>query len=93
VCVEALMQEIVSTITSKGQVTIPADVRRHLGVGEHDTIVFVLEDNGDVRLSVPDYPTIQSLRGIAGSLPRPRSWQEVKEIAREDHADAVAQSS
>jgi len=86
------MQEIISTITSKGQVTIPAAVRRHLGVGTRDKIAFVLEDDGQVRLSVPQYPTIESLRGSAGSLPRPLSWQEVKEIAREDHAEDVARS-
>ena len=84
------MQEIVSTITSKGQVTIPAAVRRHLGVGTNDSIAFVLEDNGEVRLSVPHYPTIQSLRGIAGSLPRPMSWQDVEEIAQEERAELLA---
>jgi AbrB family looped-hinge helix DNA binding protein len=84
------MQEIVSTITSKGQVTIPAAVRRHLGVGKNDSIAFVLEDNGEVRLSVPHFPTIQSLRGIAGSLPHPLSWQEVEEIAQEERAEQQA---
>src|ERR671939_110854 len=88
----ASVQEIVSTITSKGQVTIPAAVRRHLGVGRHDKIVFILEEDGAVKLSVPCYPTIESLRGIAGSLPRPLSWQAVEEIAREDHAEETARS-
>jgi antitoxin PrlF len=85
------MREIVSTITSKGQVTIPTAVRRHLGLGMNDRIVFVLEDSGEVRLSVLRYPTIQSLRGIAGSLPRPMSWQEVEEIAQEDRAEQLAE--
>ena len=87
------MREIISTITSKGQVTIPAEVRRRLGVGECDKIVFVIEDSGDVKLTVPHYPTIQSLRGIAGSLPSPLPWQEIQEIAHEEHADDVARSS
>jgi antitoxin PrlF len=86
------MQEIVSTITSKGQVTIPAAVRRHLGVGTNDKIAFVLEDDGQVRLSVPHYPTIESLRGIAGSLPKPLTWHEIEEIAHEDHIEEVAKS-
>jgi antitoxin PrlF len=86
------MQEIVSTVTSKGQVTIPAAVRRHLGIGTKDKIAFVLEDNGEVRLSLPRYPSIQSLRGIAGSLPRPIPWQEVAEVAQEEHAEDVAKS-
>ena len=79
------MKQIVSTITSKGQVTLPAEVRRHLGLKRRDKVAFVIEPEGGVRLIVPDYPTIDSLRGIAGTLPRPMSWQEVKEIAREDH--------
>jgi AbrB family looped-hinge helix DNA binding protein len=86
---EHVMQEIVSTITSKGQVTIPAAVRRHLGVGTNDKITFVLEENGAVRLRVPHFPTIQSLRGIAGSLPRSLSWHEIEEIAHEDRAEQV----
>ena len=84
------MQVIVTTITSKGQVTIPAAVRRRLGLGTNDRIVFVLEDNGEVRLSVSRSPAIQSLRGIAGSLPHPMSWQEVEEIAQEDRAERSA---
>jgi AbrB family looped-hinge helix DNA binding protein len=28
-------------ITSKGQLTVPVDVRRHLGVGPGDSVVFV----------------------------------------------------
>jgi len=30
-------------------------------------------------------PTIESLRGAAGSLPKPTSWDELRTIAREDH--------
>ncbi len=78
------MKEIVSTITSKGQVTIPAEVRRHLGVKRNDKVSFVLEPDGVVRLRVPRYPDIASLRGAAGALKKPLSWEETREIARED---------
>jgi antitoxin PrlF len=74
-----------STLSSKGQVTIPAEVRRHLGLKKGERILFVIEPEGGVRLVVPEYPTIDSLRGIAGTLPHPMSWSEVKAIAREDH--------
>ena len=36
------MKEIVSTITSKGQVTIPVEVRRHLGLRRNDKLSFVI---------------------------------------------------
>ncbi len=74
-----------STVTSKGQVTIPAEVRRHLGIKRNDKLSFVIDPDGVVRLRVPRYPDIASLRGAAGSLERPLTWQEVREIAREDH--------
>ncbi len=39
------MKENLSTVTKKGQVTIPVDIRRFLGVGPHDKVAFVLEDD------------------------------------------------
>jgi len=35
----------VAKITSRGQVTIPIDIRRKLGVKEGDKVVFVEDDN------------------------------------------------
>ncbi len=79
------MKEIVATITSKGQVTIPAEVRRHLGVKRSDKVSFVIEPDGVVRLRVPRYADIASLRGAAGSLGKPMPWEEMRGVAREDH--------
>lgn len=78
------MKEIVSTITSKGQVTIPVEVRRRLGVAASDKVVFIISDHGDIGLRKPRFPTVASLRGAAGSLKRPLSWSQTREIARED---------
>jgi antitoxin PrlF len=78
------IKEITTTVSQKGQVTIPSEIRRHLGVRTHDKIAFVLQDDGAVRLAVPHYPTIASLAGAAGSLEQALSWAEIKEIARED---------
>jgi AbrB family looped-hinge helix DNA binding protein len=82
------MKEIVSTLTTKGQVTIPKEVRDHLHLKDHDRVAFVLEANGTVRLTVPQYPTVASLVGAAGSLKQPMSWEEMREIAREDRLRA-----
>ena len=43
------MKEILATITSKGQVTLPAEVRKILGLKSGDKIAFTVEDN-EVRL-------------------------------------------
>ena len=41
----------IAKITSKGQITIPASVRREMGLGEGDRVLFVLEDDGRITLS------------------------------------------
>jgi antitoxin PrlF len=78
------MKEIISTITSKGQVTIPAEVRRHLGLHTNDKISFVIDAGGEVRLRAPRYPDIASVAGAAGTLKEPLSWEQMQRIAHED---------
>ena len=78
------MKEVLATITSKGQVTVPAEVRRHLGVSKSDKIAFVIRADGSVEIKVPRYPTVDSLAGAAGTLSKPLSWHEMREIAREE---------
>lgn len=73
-----------STVTSKGQVTIPKDVRDRLGISTGATVSFVVESDGTVKLTIPQYPTVASLAGAAGSLPKPLPWDEMRDIARED---------
>lgn len=82
------MKEILSTITSKGQLTVPAEVRRMLGLKQGGKVVFVINDEGGVALRVPAYPNIASLRGAAGTLPRPMSWAEIKEAVADERAEA-----
>jgi len=86
-------REIVSTVTSKGQVTIPAVVRKHLRLPPRGKVVFVIEDGGAVRLSVPHYPDLESVRGAAGSLKEPMSWQDVQRIAHEDRFEGQQQGA
>lgn len=78
------MKEILMTVTSKGQVTIPAEVRRHLKVRKGQKIALVIEKDGEVKLKVPRYPNLASLEGVAGKLGRRLSWKEIRDIAYED---------
>jgi antitoxin PrlF len=81
------MKEILMTITSKGQVTIPAEVRRYLGLEKNQKIALVIEEEtGTVCLKAPRYPDVASLRGAAGKLAREFTWDEMRAISREDRA-------
>lgn len=78
-------KETVSTVSSKGQVTLPVEVRRHLGIDVNDRVAFVIETSGEVRVTQVKYPDIASLRGVAGSLKTsPPSFKEMIREARED---------
>ena len=57
--------EIVSSVTRKGQVTIPAEIRRHLGLAAPDKVAFVLEPGGKVAL----HPVRFTLESVLGSVP------------------------
>ncbi len=82
------MKQIVSTVTTKGQVTLPVEVREHLGVNPGDRITFIVDDAGAILVTSPRYPDVASLRGAAGSLERPLPWRKVRAIAREDRLEA-----
>ena len=77
-------RQIISTISSKGQITLPVAVRKHLGVSSNDRVAFVIGSNGGVKVTQVKYPTIASLSGAAGKLKQSLSWKELRKIARED---------
>jgi AbrB family looped-hinge helix DNA binding protein len=56
-----------ATLTSKGQITIPKEVREFLRVGQGDRLEFRLEEDGTVRLLRPG----RSILELAGILHRP----------------------
>ncbi len=59
-----------STISSKGQVTIPQEIRNRLGVGAGDRIEFVIEDgNTVIRPSREEADPFTRQIGILGPFP------------------------
>lgn len=56
-----------ATITSKGQVTIPKEIRDALGLDAGTEVEFVLEDDGTVRVQ-PKEPPTERLREIREQL-------------------------
>jgi bifunctional DNA-binding transcriptional regulator/antitoxin component of YhaV-PrlF toxin-antitoxin module len=83
-------QEIIVTVTRKGQLTIPAAARRYLQTDKQRKLALTIDPQGVVRLQVPTYPTLASLAGAAGSLPEQLqglAWDEIVDIAHEDLAE------
>ena len=78
------MSEFLLRLSSKGQVTIPAEVRRHLGIEKNQQLAIVIEPEGAVRLEVPRYPDVEAVRGAVGALGKKTTWNDMLSIARED---------
>ena len=62
----AKTSELSATVSSKGQVVIPGDVRKRLGLVQGSVLRFVLEANS-VRL----LPAAGDVRRLKGRLPKP----------------------
>jgi antitoxin PrlF len=59
-----------SPISSKGQITIPREIRDRLGVGAGDRVEFVIEEDRTViRPSRDDPDPFEKFRGILGPFP------------------------
>ena len=72
------------SVSPKGQVTIPVEIREMLGLKAKDKVAFKVKD-GEVRL----VSLRQELDAIFMSVPAldpPRTWEEIVEIVREEHA-------
>jgi antitoxin PrlF len=64
-----------STISSKGQITVPLEIRRRLGLKEGDRVEFVVE--GERTIIRPAQPTENPFQKYAGALPVFQSKREV----------------
>jgi AbrB family looped-hinge helix DNA binding protein len=73
------------TITEKGTVTVPAEVRRKLGLGKGSQVDFVETDQG--VLIVPIVP-FENLRGVDKNK-RKIVHQMIREIQRERALEAI----
>ena len=81
------MKEVHSTVTTKGQVTIPVEIRRLLQVQPRDRIAFVVEDD-KVRL-VRSQSVVARTAGALKSAKPPLTAEELREVAEK----AIAQEA
>lgn len=86
----------ISKLTSKGQATIPADVRAALGVQPGDSVEFVLNDAGE--MVVRRAPSLSDLTGMIKVDPKVakelegKAWEDIRtetwdDVIRDRHRD------
>lgn len=65
-----------ATLTSKGQVTIPAEVRQRMGLDAGDRIEFVELESGSYAIK----PAIDDVRSLKGLLRKPSKPVSVEDM-------------
>ena len=82
------MKELLTTVTKRGQITVPAEVRRLLGIKPYDKVAFAVDD-GEVRLKPVQFSLETAYQSVP-PLKRKLTDEEVSRIAKEDKAERTA---
>jgi antitoxin PrlF len=59
---------MVSTLTSKGQITLPKDLRDRLKLRTGDQVEFFIDEDGRIEM----VPITASVKRLKGMLPKPK---------------------
>ena len=68
---------MVSTLTSKGQITVPKAIREKLGLQSGDRVEFFIDESGEV-IMVPVTTSISALKGLVPKPAKPVSLEEMQ---------------
>jgi antitoxin PrlF len=75
----------IGTVTSKGQITIPVDVRKDLGLRPGSRVAFVRTESGGYELRA-ETGSIRALKGFVPSPARPVTLEEMDQAVADGAA-------
>ena len=82
------VRKFTTTVNQCGEVTIPAEVRRALGVKHRDKVAFTIED-GEVRLA-PAFFSLESAYGSVKPSKKPEDFHKISRTAKDSKAEKTA---
>lgn len=85
------MNEMLTVMTRKGQITVPAEIRRTLGLKVGDKVALTVQDH-DVRLSRAG-SVVARTAGILKTDQPPLTAEQLREAAEQTIADDVLERS
>ncbi len=77
---------MVATLTVKGQVTIPAEVRERLKLRAGDRLEFIVTDDNRIEV-IPVGGSVRQLRGMVPKPKRALTLQEMDQVIRGEQAE------
>ena len=85
------MDKYVTTVTQKGQVTIPGELRKALKIKPRDKVSFELVD-GEVRLR-PALSPVEASYGAVRPKSRPEDFRKIRREVEEEVAEEVTEEA
>jgi AbrB family looped-hinge helix DNA binding protein len=82
------MKEFESSVSPKGQITLPIEVRRRWRLKAKDRVAICVD--GDRVTIAPAGSPLDAMYQSVPALSPPRTWREITELAAEEHAQHVA---
>ena len=65
-----------ATVTTKGQITIPKDIRNILNIGKGDRVEFLVDTNGSVTI----WPVTTDVKTLKGLVPKPPKYVSLADM-------------
>ncbi len=65
-----------ATVTSKGQITIPKEIRKILDLHDGDRVNFFMDESGKVCIM----PATQDITSLKGIIPKPKKAVTVEDM-------------
>jgi len=84
-----LYRDYESSVSPKGQITLPHDMRQRWGMKPKDTVTIRVFEDGHVAVLPKDASFLESYRAIPALHP-PRTFEEIRAVAWEEHTQEVA---
>jgi antitoxin PrlF len=66
----------IATISGKGQITLPKNVRDHLKVNSGDRVEFLIDSDGNVTV----WPVTEDVTRLKGMIPGPKKPVSIKDM-------------
>jgi len=77
----------IATVTSKGQVTIPAAIRRALGIDAGSRVVFTFDNDHATVTQAPDFLSLAGSIDVPAEV-RGMAWDDIKALAHSSRANS-----
>lgn len=84
------MKEILSVVTRRGQITLPAEIRKSLGIKEGDKVAFSLGNPERAQVILRPVHSVAELTfGAVTPRKRPEDFEELRRSFEEGTAEEV----